>query len=356
MPARRRADGAALQALLDGCSRTFALAIPSLPEPLRREVTVAYLLCRVLDTIEDASHWERRRRTTALATLPRLLDRPSGNAAGRFVRELSGGRVATESGCRRLVVALPRVLAAHAELSPASREIVASGLRRMADGMARFVSRIDRTGELRVVSLDELREYCYVVAGVVGELLTELFIAEVPALAPVAGSLRRRGARFGEGLQLVNIVRDAHVDAKAGRHFLPEGLDTSRVVSLARRDLDVAAQYVRLARGAGAPRGVIAFTALPVALARATLDGVLRSGPGAKVSRSELTAIRERVGLSALSEAAAPSCRGRRSRGAPAGSARIGAAPPRRVSPRATAMPPRTERPERPLRARGRGR
>ena len=35
-------------------SRTFALAIAGLPEPLRGEVCVAYLLCRMLDTVEDA--------------------------------------------------------------------------------------------------------------------------------------------------------------------------------------------------------------------------------------------------------------------------------------------------------------
>ncbi len=35
-------------------SRTFALAIDGLPDPLRGEVCVAYLLCRVLDTVEDA--------------------------------------------------------------------------------------------------------------------------------------------------------------------------------------------------------------------------------------------------------------------------------------------------------------
>lgn len=42
-----------LDALLVACSRTFAIAIPELPEPIRQEVTVAYLLCRALDTVED---------------------------------------------------------------------------------------------------------------------------------------------------------------------------------------------------------------------------------------------------------------------------------------------------------------
>ena len=51
-----------LETLLIATSRTFALAIPLLPEPLRREVTLSYLLFRVADTFEDAASWPRARR------------------------------------------------------------------------------------------------------------------------------------------------------------------------------------------------------------------------------------------------------------------------------------------------------
>src|SRR2546422_3063785 len=39
--------------MLQGVSRTFALTIPQLPPSLRQVVSNAYLLCRVVDTIED---------------------------------------------------------------------------------------------------------------------------------------------------------------------------------------------------------------------------------------------------------------------------------------------------------------
>ncbi|MYK68472.1 MAG: hypothetical protein F4020_02595 [Gammaproteobacteria bacterium] len=42
-----------LQELLVASSRTFAVGIRILPEPLRTEVTVAYLLLRVSDYLED---------------------------------------------------------------------------------------------------------------------------------------------------------------------------------------------------------------------------------------------------------------------------------------------------------------
>ncbi len=51
-----------LDELLVKTSRTFALSIPPLPEPTRRQVTVAYLLFRLIDTVEDASHWPKQRR------------------------------------------------------------------------------------------------------------------------------------------------------------------------------------------------------------------------------------------------------------------------------------------------------
>ncbi|HYC10740.1 MAG TPA: squalene/phytoene synthase family protein, partial [Steroidobacteraceae bacterium] len=39
--------------ILPHVSRTFALTIPQLPQPLRIAVCNAYLVCRIADTIED---------------------------------------------------------------------------------------------------------------------------------------------------------------------------------------------------------------------------------------------------------------------------------------------------------------
>src|SRR5436305_13510261 len=43
------------QGHLDAVSRSFALCIPQLSSPFREHVALAYLLLRVLDTVEDAS-------------------------------------------------------------------------------------------------------------------------------------------------------------------------------------------------------------------------------------------------------------------------------------------------------------
>ena len=60
-------DADLLGRLLLKTSRTFALSIPVLPEPTCREVTVAYLLFRIADTLEDATQWSQARQVQELA-------------------------------------------------------------------------------------------------------------------------------------------------------------------------------------------------------------------------------------------------------------------------------------------------
>ncbi len=285
-----------LEQLLISTSRTFALAIPLLPEPTRREVTVAYLLFRIADTFEDAARWPRQRRTAALADFARLLaNPPAPPEAAALARAWASEVPCDQTGYRDLLAELPQVLDAFFALSPAAVELTREHTLRTARGMAAYVARTDERGELRLRDVDDLRAYCYVVAGIVGELLTELFLLDSPALAPSAAALRRRSRAFGEGLQLVNILKDSASDAVEGRRYLPEDLPRSEVLALARDSLRTAAEYVLLLQSQGAARGLVAFTALPVALARATLDRVEVSGPGTKLTRPEVYAVMQGV-------------------------------------------------------------
>ena len=311
-----------LEDLLLRTSRTFALSIPRLPEPLRREVTVAYLLFRIADTFEDAAGWPKERRLGALADFADLVEavaasdgaphpqiKPeiepeAGPAAGRgldaklweraerLAAAWTAGDLPSEhEGYLDLVGATPAVLAAQADLALEARSTVAHHTARTARGMAGFVARHDADGHLVLDDLEDLQQYCYVVAGIVGELLTELFLTAEPSLAPVAEPLRARAARFGEALQLVNILKDAASDAREGRSYVPPGLGRVPVFGLARRDLQGAAEYVHQLQSAGAPPGLLAFTALPVDLAWRTLERVERDGPGAKLGRDEVAVL-----------------------------------------------------------------
>ncbi len=275
--------------LLERTSRTFALSIPRLPEPTRGEVAIAYLLFRIADTFEDAVGWPRERKLAALADLAALLD-GEARAAACADAWLAPPAAIPHAGYQQLLAATPQVLAAFAELTAPARAAIRHHLGRTIDGMARFVERTDGTGALALGSLAELRDYCYVVAGIVGEMLCDLFLLDAPALAPVASRLRERAALFGEGLQLVNILKDAGGDEREGRAYLPADVPRGAVFELARADLRAAGEYVQALQEAGAPRGLVAFTALPVLLARATLAAVEGEGPGAKVSREQVSA------------------------------------------------------------------
>ena len=282
--------------LLEKTSRTFALAIPALPEPTRREVTIAYLLFRIADTFEDAAHWPASHRLAALADFQRLLVEPDdGEAAAKAVAWASSVP-SHHPGYARLVAETPGVLEAFLALDPGAVRPIRDHVVRSAQGMAEFVART-KGNEMALENLEELRRYCYVVAGLVGEMLTELFLLRRAPLAREAGFLRERAATFGEALQLVNILKDADADAAEGRRYLPAGVPRSEVFGLARRDLLVAADYIGALQRAGAPRGIVEFTALPVELAWSSLEKIEAHGAGSKVSRLEVVRISRRVRL-----------------------------------------------------------
>lgn len=293
-------DDERLHDLLVKSSRTFALAIPLLPQPTLREVTIAYLLFRIADTFEDASVlWSESRRREALADFCSLLDSPSEERAARLTREWLREPPTDHAGYLELLGETPGVLASWRELSPDARRILADHTRRTSELMASFVERSDERGVLRLEDLAALRKYCYAVAGIVGEMLTELFLLERSHLAPIAPYLRARAADFGEGLQLVNILKDSADDATEGRNFLPAGLDRAGLFELARADLDAACEYTLAIQEAGGPNEIVAFTAVPVELAWATLDTVEKKGPGSKITRVRVFALYNRV-LAAL--------------------------------------------------------
>lgn len=281
-----------LDDLLLRTSRTFALSIPRLPSPLREEVGIAYLLFRVADTLEDAESWGRERRLRELSTFRQLLA-GQGDPLAAAARWRASAP-SNHGGYLDLLEAFPRLLEAANALEPAARSIVFHHAGRTAEGMERFLAQASPEGRLQLESAEALGAYCYVVAGIVGELLTDLFLLREP-LSAVEGTLRRAAISFGEGLQLVNILKDASDDAKQGRVYLPSDLPLARIFDRARTGLVEARAYVRTLQNADVSRGVVEFCALPVLLAEATLEELEAHGPGATVGRERVAAIVQRV-------------------------------------------------------------
>jgi len=241
-----------LEQLLIATSRTFALAIPLLPEPTRREVTISYLLFRIADTFEDAAAWPRALRIAALEEFVKLLENPNRALIEEVAQSWAEEVPVDQPGYRELLTEVPFVFDSFLALTPEAMALIREHTVRTAHGMAGFVARTRDDGELRLRDVADLQAYCYTVAGIVGELLTELFILGRPAVAAVALELRQRARAFGEGLQLVNILKDSASDATEGRRYLPEGVDRAAVLDLARRDLQQAAEYALTLQTAGA--------------------------------------------------------------------------------------------------------
>jgi 4,4'-diapophytoene synthase len=211
-------DARALQdRLLPGVSRTFALTIPQLPGDLRPVVTNAYLLCRIADTIEDE---------VALTPDEKLrfhrwfIDVVAGReSAGAFAAAL-GPRLsaATLDSERTLIGETAAVVGVTWRFTARQRAALERCVEIMCDGMPRF----QRHATLRgLATVHELDQYCYYVAGVVGEMLTELFCAYSPVIEARRARLAPLATSFGQGLQMTNIIKDTWDDRRRGVSWLP---------------------------------------------------------------------------------------------------------------------------------------
>ncbi|MDT8408201.1 MAG: phytoene/squalene synthase family protein [Wenzhouxiangellaceae bacterium] len=203
--------------ILGGVSRTFALTIPSLPGPLRPPVTNAYLLCRIADTIEDdcALSIEQKSRFGH-----QFVDCIAGSAASddfasRLTPLLGPTTLAAE---RELVSRTAEVLQVTHSFNATQQAALARCVTLMTEGMHRFQHNAGNRGLSSRLQLDE---YCYHVAGVVGEMLTELFCEYSPEVARQRRLLMKLAPSFGQGLQMTNILKDIWDDRERNVCWLP---------------------------------------------------------------------------------------------------------------------------------------
>ncbi len=211
-------DLAYQEEILQGVSRTFALTIPQLPDKLRDVVGNAYLLCRITDTIEDEPALSAGQKR---AFAERFAEVVAGRAeAEPFARELGALLSSSTTPSEHdLIANTVRVIRITNGFNTVQRGALERCVRIMAGGMAEFQQNATPDGLNDVPHLDR---YCYYVAGVVGEMLTELFCdysAEINArreeLLPLAVS-------FGQGLQMTNILKDVWDDRNRGACWLPK--------------------------------------------------------------------------------------------------------------------------------------
>jgi farnesyl-diphosphate farnesyltransferase len=228
--ARAPSDESYQSSILPGVSRTFALTIPELPPGLREVVTNGYLLCRIADTIEDdpALSVPERQRFHAQFQAAVAGDGDASAFALELAPRLSSRTLDAE---RELVRNTAQVVRVTHSFEPRQRSALTRCVRIMCTGMPGF----QRGGRRRGLNdVDEMHEYCYYVAGVVGEMLTELFCAYSPRIDARRADLERLCVSFGQGLQMTNILKDVWEDLEHGFCWLPRDVFERRGFDLAK--------------------------------------------------------------------------------------------------------------------------
>ncbi len=113
----------------------------------------------------------------------------------------------------------------------------------------------------------DLDDYCYYVAGVVGEMLTDLFCDYSVEIAGRRPALNALAASFAQGLQMTNILKDVWEDRSRGACWLPQEVFTRHGVDLS--------QLASQAQDAGFSAGISELVGVAHAHLRNALDYTL---------------------------------------------------------------------------------
>lgn len=159
----------------------LAFAFISLGKERRRDITIFYAYCRLIDDIADSSALPAEEKARQLKVWRAALHRP----------------VAQESPLAPEV----RGLTTRYAITPAMLEEILDGVE-MDLTIARYETFAD------------LRQYCYRVASAVGLVSIEIFGYQNPAC-------REYAIELGLALQVTNILRDVAKDLANGRIYLP---------------------------------------------------------------------------------------------------------------------------------------
>ncbi len=309
--------------ILRSVSRSFYLSIRFLPVQLREPIALAYLLARTTDTVTDTAQISGNVR---METLELLSNGIQGTASRDVVVELIASFVSLQENPseRQLLEALPDCLASLGRMEHADRSDIRLVLEKITRGQMLDLQRFDNLQEIRALNTAaDLDEYTYLVAGCVGEFWTRLCFRHVRQFSiRTEDEMLALGKHYGMALQLINVLRDAGSDLRAGRCYFPEHelsaahLTPSQILSEperfqpiyrtwlqnAKEGLTCGMEYSRAIKN----RRVRAATVLPALIGARTLALLNASGPTAlqrtvKVPRREVRAMILSLGLSLAS-------------------------------------------------------
>ena len=237
-----KSDLAYQKAILGSVSRTFALTIPLLPPAIEAVVGNTYLLCRIVDTIEDAAELSPIEKQ-GLSKL--FLEAVLGNiSVEAFVNPcLKALKDYSNVDELDLIAHTPTVLRILHTFPDMDQVAISRCVSIMSDGMSHFHGRQTQEG---LKDLAEFEEYCYVVAGVVGELLTSIFSNYSISFAKQIQGHEQLAVAFGQALQMTNILKDSPEDRARGVSWKPASMSQSELLRIAYEKLQDSMSYILL--------------------------------------------------------------------------------------------------------------
>ena len=230
------------KAILGSVSRTFALTIPLLPPMIEKVVGNTYLLCRIVDTIEDAADLSPETKQN-LSQL--FLDAVLGKASVESFVEpcLKALNHYGNQDELDLITHTPTVLRILHTCSQDDQAAVSRCISIMSEGMSYFHGKQTQAG---LKDLGEFEKYCYVVAGVVGELLTTIFSNHSAAFAKNIRGHDELALAFGQALQMTNILKDSPEDHARGVSWKPADISQKGLLKISYQKLQDSLSYILL--------------------------------------------------------------------------------------------------------------
>jgi farnesyl-diphosphate farnesyltransferase len=309
----REGDWEYCRNILPMVSRTFALNIGQLEGDIFRTVLLGYLLFRIADTFEDTEYQDEGEKIKALHEYAGVFkgDKRLGQRLALY--ESLRFRWKEDSDEKNLVENGYRVLRCYFDIPEHHRRIIDPLVAETAEGMAGFQERkLESPNKVfQLTDSNDLEDYCYYVAGVVGVMLTKIF-CQKEGIGRVRAQLEKFQVQFGTALQLINILKDYRGDIARGWCYIPMAiteryqidLDNIRALSHWQRRgmvqdmvhhivpyLDSTLQYIKLLPLNES--SIRMFCVIPFTLGYRTLVEIAQMS-GEKISREEVAYLMEK--------------------------------------------------------------
>ena len=216
-----------LHTALNRVARTFALLPPFLDSVLADIMSTAYLVCRVVDSVEDCHQpfaWKQKRFDEVKLL---LRDPSSAEAILSVWSQLEWPGLNDDEIAFMKIEEGLELWKIFENMPQPYRNIICHWATEMAIGMEGTLNpaaspHVVRDGNVAILrGLEDYNRYCYYVAGTVGYLQTEMLNAFYDFSDDVFKVLQKYSLAFGLGLQKTNIVKDFLDDLNRGICYIP---------------------------------------------------------------------------------------------------------------------------------------